>query len=193
LVCKLKRSLYGLKQSPRMWYQKFDAFSLKVGFVRSEEDNYVYLKIIDDQVLIIVLYVDDMLFIGNNKEMIRELKRQLSKSFDMKDLGAAKYILRMDINMDLVHRKLWLSQSKYVDTILQRFNMHDCKPFSIPFLIGTKLKLDMCPTTNDAFEEMSNVPYASVVGSLMYAMVCTRPYIAQAVGVLSKFMFNPSK
>ena len=70
LVCRLKRSLYGLKQSPRMWYQKFDAFALKMGF-RSEDDHCVYFKVIDDQILIIVLYVDDMLFIGNNKAMIR--------------------------------------------------------------------------------------------------------------------------
>ena len=109
LVCRLKRSLYGLKQSPRMWYQKFDAFALNMGFVRSDEDHCVYFKVIDDKILIIVLYVDDMLFIGNNKEMIRELKTQLSGTFDMKDLGAAKYILGMEIIRDQVHIKLWLS------------------------------------------------------------------------------------
>ena len=118
LVCRLKRSLYGLKQSPRMWYQKFDAFELKIGYVRSEEDHCVYIKIIDDQILIIILYVDDM-FIGNNKVMIKELKAQLSSTFEMKDLGDTKYILGMEINRDRGNRKLCLSQNNYVDTILK--------------------------------------------------------------------------
>ena len=71
--------------------------------------------------------------------------------------------------------------------------MHNCKPICIPFPVGTKLSLDMCPNIDDDFEDMSKVPYASVIGNLMYAMVCTRLDIAQAVGVLSKFMSNPGK
>ena len=111
----------------------------------------------------------------------------------MKDLGVAKYILGMEIIRDRIHKKLWLSQSKYVNTILQRFNMQDCKPVNIPFSIGTKLSLDMCPKLDDDIDEIYKVPYASAVGILMYAMVCTRPDIAQAVGVLSRFMSNPGK
>jgi hypothetical protein len=70
LVCKLKKSLYGLKQSPRMWYQKFDTYMLGLGFTRSKEDHYVYFKLIGDHLIYLVLYVDDMLLIGNNKEII---------------------------------------------------------------------------------------------------------------------------
>jgi hypothetical protein len=87
LVCKLKMSLYGLKQSPRMWYQKFDTYILGLGFTRRKEDHCVYFKLIGDHLIYLVLYVDDMLLIGNNKEIIQDVKTQLSSKFDMKYLG----------------------------------------------------------------------------------------------------------
>jgi hypothetical protein len=90
-------------------------------------------------------------------------------------------------------RKLWLNQRKYVETILQRFNMQECKPVRVPIPVGVKLSVDQCPKTQEEEEDMSCVPYASVVGSLMYAMVCTRPDIAHAVGVLSRYMSKPGK
>eukprot|EP00253_Pinus_taeda_P014963 PITA_14963 len=97
LVCKLKKSLYGFKQSPRMWYQKFDTFIRGLGFTRSKADHCVYFKLIADRVIYLVLYVDDMLLVGNDKEIIQDLKTQLSSKFDMKDLGAANYILGMKL------------------------------------------------------------------------------------------------
>eukprot|EP00253_Pinus_taeda_P003016 PITA_03016 len=121
LVCKLKKSLYGLKQSPRMWYQKFDTFIRGLGFTRSKADHCVYFKLIGDHVIYLVLYVDYMLLVGNNKEIIEDLKTQLSSKFDMKDLGSTNYILGMEIKRDRAKRKLWLNQRKYFETILQRF------------------------------------------------------------------------
>jgi hypothetical protein len=193
VVCKLKKSMYGLKQSPRMWYKKFDTYMLGLGFTRSKEDLCVYFKLIGDHLIYLVLYVDDMLLIGNNKEIIQDVKTQLSSKFDMKDLGASNFILGMEIKRDRKKGKLWLNQRKYVKTILQRFNMQECKPIKVPILIGVKLSADQCPKTQEEEEDMSRVPYASVVDSLMYAMVCTRPYIAHAVGVLSKYMSKPGK
>jgi len=109
LVYKLKKSLYGLKQSPRRWYLKFDAFVLSIGFVRSKLDHCVYYKFDGDHILIVALYVDDMLLIGKGKNMISDFKSQLSSQFEMKDLGAARYILGMEIRRDKTNRKLWLS------------------------------------------------------------------------------------
>lgn len=111
----------------------------------------------------------------------------------MKDLGAAKHILGMEIRRDRVNRKLWLGQSKYVNSVLQRFNMQNCRPLSVPFTVGMKLSILDCPTSPLEMEYMSRVPYQSAVGSLMYAMVCTRLDIAQAVGVLSRYMSNPGR
>ena len=80
-----------------MWYQKFDTYIRGLGFTRSKEDHCVYFKLIFDHVIYLVLYVDDMLLIGNEKEIIQDLKTQLFSKFDMKDLGAANYILGMEI------------------------------------------------------------------------------------------------
>jgi len=193
LVCKLKKSLYGLKQSPRMWYQKFDTFTTGLGFTRCKADHCVYFKLIGVHVICLVLYVDDMLLVRNDKEIIQDLKTQLSSKFDMQDLGAENYILGMEIKRDWEKRKLWLNQRKYVETILQRFNMQDSKSVKVPILIDVKLSVEQCPKTQEEEEDMSRVPYASAVGSLMYAMVCTRLDIAHVVGVLSRFMSELGK
>ena len=105
LVCKLNKSLYGLKQSPRMWYQKFDTYILGLGFVRSRDDYCVYSKQVGNHFIYVVLYVDDML-VGNNMDVIKEVKSQLSSKFNMKDLGAAKSILRMEVKRDRANKKL---------------------------------------------------------------------------------------
>jgi hypothetical protein len=106
LVCKLKKSLYGLKQSPRMWYKKFDTYMLGLGFTRSKEDHCVYFKLIGDHLIYSVLYVDDMLLIGNNKEIIEDVKTQFFSKFDMKDLDATNFILGMESKRDQRKRKL---------------------------------------------------------------------------------------
>ena len=90
-------------------------------------------------------------------------------------------------------RKLWLNQRKYIETILHRFNMQECKPVKVPIPVGVRLSAEQCPKTQEEEEDMSHVPYASVVGSLMYAIVCTRPDIAHALGVLSMYMSKPGK
>eukprot|EP00253_Pinus_taeda_P021394 PITA_21394 len=160
---------------------------------RIKADHCVYFKLIGDHVIYLVLYVDDMLLVGNEKEIIQDLKTQLSSKFDMKELGAANYILGMEIKRDLAKRKLWLNQRKYVETILQRFNMQDSKPVKVPIPEGVRLSSQQCPKTQEEEEDMSYVPYASAVGSLMYVMVCSRPDIAHVVGVLRRFMSKLGK
>ncbi|GJU28472.1 retrovirus-related pol polyprotein from transposon TNT 1-94 [Tanacetum coccineum] len=115
------------------------------------------------------------------------------REFEMKDLGPANKILGMQIHRDRVSRKIWLSQKSYVKKILQRFNMQDCKPISTPFPTDVKLSSKMSPSSEKERMEMSRVPYASAVGSLMFAMICTRPDIAHAVGVVSRYMAEPGR
>ncbi|GJW01215.1 retrovirus-related pol polyprotein from transposon TNT 1-94 [Tanacetum coccineum] len=169
LVCRLNKSLYGLKQVPRCWYKRFDSF------IRSLEYNR--------------LHADPC----PNKDRINKLKAQLAREFEMKDLGPANKILGMQIHRDRVSRKIWLSQKSYVKKILQRFNMQDCKPISTPFPTDVKLSSKMSPSSEKERMEMSRVPYASAVGSLMFAMICTRPDIAHAVGVVSRYMAEPGR
>jgi hypothetical protein len=111
----------------------------------------------------------------------------------MKDFGSSNFILGMEIKRDRKKTKLWLNQRTFVETILQRFNMKECKPIKVPIPIGVKLSADQCPKTHEEEEDMSRVPYVSEVGILMYAMVCTRLDIAHAVGVLSRYMSKPGK
>ena len=97
LVCRLKKSLYGLKQSPRQWYKKFDSFMLSDGFKRSDYDRCVYLKTVNGSAIYLLIYVDDMLIAVKDKSEIAKFKAQLNKEFEMKDLGAAKKILGVKI------------------------------------------------------------------------------------------------
>jgi hypothetical protein len=111
----------------------------------------------------------------------------------MKDIDASNFILGMEIKRHRKRRKLWLNQRKYIETILQRFNMQKYKPVKVPIPIGVKLYENQCPKTHEEEEYMSHVPYARAVGSLMYAMVYTRLDIAHAAGVLSKYISKPRK
>ncbi|KAE8701279.1 putative serine-threonine protein kinase, plant-type [Hibiscus syriacus] len=194
LVCRLNKSLYGLKQTPRCWYKRFDSFIMCLGYNILNADLCAYFKRSgDNDFVILLLYAYDMLVVGPNKDHIDELKAQLAREFEMKDLGSANKILGMQIHRDRSNRKIWLSQRNYFKKILSRFNMQDCKPISTPLPINFKLSSSMSPTNEKENMEMSRVPYASAMGSLIFAMICTRPDIAQAVGVVSRYMANPGR
>ena len=178
MVCKLKKSLYGLKQAPRKWYKKFESFMMSQEYKRTFADPCVYVRRFhDDKFIILLLYVDDMLIMGQDADMIQKLKRELSKMFDMKDLGSAKRILGMEILQDKKAGKLWLSQERYIEQMLVRFNMKNSKPVSKPLASHFKLSKRLYPSTKKEKGEMLSIPYTSKVGSLMYAMVCTCPDI----------------
>ncbi|KAE8653948.1 hypothetical protein F3Y22_tig00117056pilonHSYRG00559 [Hibiscus syriacus] len=192
LVCRLKKSLYGLKQSSRQWYKRFDSYMIKIGYNRCEYDCCVYVKSLDDgSFIFLLLYVDDMLIVAKNIDDVIGLKTLLSQEFDMKDLDAAKKILGMEICRDRDSRKLWLSQQGYVEKMLERFAMSSAKPFSTPLVNHFKLSLEQCPKTDKEAKDMEKVPYSNDVGCLMYAMVCTRPDLAHVVSQVCKYMSKP--
>ncbi|KAG8501480.1 hypothetical protein CXB51_003989 [Gossypium anomalum] len=185
-VCLLKKSLYGLKQSPRQWYKRFDSFMTSHDFKRSSFDSCVYFKKNNDGSFVyLLLYVDDMLIAAKDKGEIRKVKAQLSEEFEMKDLGPAKKILGMEILRDRKTSKLYLSQ--------KGFNMRSAKPVSTPLAAHFRLSSALSPQSDDEIEYMSHVPYSSAVGSLMYAMVCSRPDLSYAVSAVSRYMANPGK
>ena len=108
-------------------------------------------------------------------------------------MGPAKQILGMHIVRDWANKLWWLSQEKYVTKVLQRFNVQNAKLVGSTLLRNNKLFEGQCSKTKPEKDEMNKIPYASAVGSLMYAMVCTRPDIAYAIGVVSRFVRNPRK
>ena len=130
-------------------------------------------KFPDGKFLILLLYVDDMLIVGQDASMIGDLKKDLFMAFDMKDLGLAQQILGMEITRDRKAKKLWLSQEKYVERILERFNMKHVKPVGTPLGGHYKLNKKSCLSSMKEKENMASIPYSSAVRSLMYVMVCT--------------------
>ncbi|GJX83280.1 putative RNA-directed DNA polymerase [Tanacetum coccineum] len=181
-------------EAPRQWYKKFESVIGKQGYRKTSSDHCVFFqKFGDDDFIILLLYVDDMLIVGKNIGRIAQLKRDLSKSFSMKDLGPAKQIIGIRIFRDRGAKKLHISQEQYIEKVLCRFNMDKAKVVSSPLTTNFKLTDKDCPSSKKNIEKMDRVPYASAVGSLMYAMVCTRPDLAHAVGVVSRFLSNPGK
>ncbi|KAE8694724.1 hypothetical protein F3Y22_tig00110777pilonHSYRG00394 [Hibiscus syriacus] len=192
LVCRLKKSLYGLKQSPRQWYKRFDSYMNKIGYKRCEYDCCIYVKSLDDgSFIFLLLYVDDMLIVSKND--VIDLKTLLSQEFDMKYISAAKKILGMEIYRDRDSRKLWLSQWGYVGKMLEKFAMSSAKPVSTPLANHFKLSSEQCPKTDKEAEDMAKVSYSNVVGCLMYTMVCTHPDLAHVVSQVCKYMSKPGK
>ena len=173
-VCKLKKSIYGLKQASRQWNIKFHHGVLKDGFKKMEEDHGMYLKHSNNGFLILSLYVDDILLAGNSKEMIDTAQRWLSSNFEMKDIGEASYVLGVKIVRDRAKRLLGLSQETYIKRMLECYHMQDSKPMDTPVDKSLSLSRDMCPKTLEEKEKIFRVPYASAIGSLMYVGIGSR-------------------
>ena len=193
LLCKLNRSIYGLKQASRSWNTCFDQTIKTFGFDQCHDESCVYKKWNGKKVVFLVLYVDDILLIGNCIGMLTSVKDWLSQRFDMKDLGEAAHILGIKLMRNRKKKMIGSSQVLYIDTILNRFNMQGSKKGFLPFRHGIVLYKDQSPKTPEEIESMKAVPYASAVGSLMYAMLCTRPDICFAVGMVSRFQSNPGR
>ncbi|GKD07018.1 retrovirus-related pol polyprotein from transposon TNT 1-94 [Tanacetum coccineum] len=166
------------------------SFMQRAGYKRCAMDHCCYLNKVGLSSIILLLYVDDMLVAGSDMAKIKKLKRQLSQEFEMKDLGPAKQIIGMSIISDKTNGTLRLSQEKYIGNVLEKFNMKDAEARCQPSEDHFKLSKKQAPKTEASRRRMAKVPYALVVGSMMYAMVCTRPNIAHAVGVVSRFMSN---
>ena len=191
LVCRLRKSIYGLKQASRQWYKKFDSVISKFGFTENLVDECIYLKSVGNQFIFLVLYVDDILLASSNLKLLKDTKSFLSSNFDMKDLGEASYVLGIEIKRDRAQKLLGLSQQNYITKVLKRFSMEKCSSGEVPMSKGDKLTKGQSPQNEAEKEIMKTKPYARLVGSLMYAQVCTRPDLAFAVGMLSRFQSNP--
>ena len=185
-VCKLNKALYGLKQSPRVWYETFAIYMEEQGFLPIDADSGVFIHYQNHT--LIALYVDDILVTGPSNDGIHEIKEALKTRFQMSDLGQCKYYLGMTITRDRPNRVIRLGQSAYVQRVLRQFRMDDSVLKATPMETSAKLEpaeADYTPESDFLAE------YQSAVGSLMYAMLGTRPDIAFAVGVVSRFAAKP--
>nr|GEV86776.1 retrotransposon protein, putative, Ty1-copia subclass [Tanacetum cinerariifolium] len=190
-VCKLKRSIYGLKQASRQWNKRFDDEIKKFGFTQNRDEPCVYIKASGGNITFLILYVNDILIMGNSIPMLQSVKTYLGKYFSMKDLGEAAYILEIKIYRDKSKRLIGLCQSAYIEKILKRYCMENSKRGSIPMQEKLKLSKSQGASSHAEMKRMQNVPYASAVGSIMYAVRCTRLDVAFAQNITSRFQQNP--
>ncbi|WVZ07203.1 hypothetical protein V8G54_020549 [Vigna mungo] len=190
LVCKLKKLIYGLKQASRQWYLKFNDSITSYGFIENTVDRCIYIKVSGSKFVILVLYVDDILLAANDIGMLHDAKKFLSNNFEMKDMNEASYVIGIEIFHDRSQGWLSLSQKGYINKVLKRLRMEKCSPGIVPIQKGDKFSQMQCPKNDLERKAMESIPYASVVGSLMYAQTCTRPDISFAVGMLGRYQSN---
>lgn len=180
-VCRLKRSLYGLKQSPRQWNKKFTQFLQDMDLQTSQNDGCIFYR--NDRTLIVAIYVDDGLILASNENDIVEVMTALEDRFEVHSVKATTF-LGFQIEQKGPNEIL-LHQDSYINTILKRFNMIDAKPVDAP-ITTSKLSKDDGPLDE-------TVPYREAIGSLMYAAITTRIDIAYAVNKASRAVEKPTK
>jgi Reverse transcriptase (RNA-dependent DNA polymerase) len=182
LVCKLNKSIYGLKQSPRAWYAKLSHSLLFLHFNKSSADSSMFVKYSNNITTIVLVYVDNIIITGNNEKEINNVKTYLKEKFDIKDLGKLKYFLGIEIAHS--GKGLFLSQRKYTLDLLKETGKLGIKPANTPMDTNNKLE----PESGEPLKDIAQ--YQRLVGKLIYLTV-TRPDIAFAVGTVSQFMHAP--
>ena len=185
LYWKLKKSLYGLKQSGRNWNNMLHAFLTTQDFNQSQSDHCLYTKHDGKSIIIVIVWVDDIIVSSNDNDLIINVKDSFKKRFRMKDLGQISYFL----GIDFIFTKdcISINQSKCITKVLKRFDMLDCKAKSIPCDPSVA---NMSPTDSPKLENPKM--YKEIVGSLIYLMTCTRPDLCYTVSKLSQFMHEPT-
>lgn len=180
-VCRLKKALYGLKQSPRAWFGRFLHAMLKIGYKQSHADHTMFVRREGEKITVLIVYVDDIVVTGNHEAEISQLKSLLAKEFEIKDLGPLKYFLGIEVAQS--KSGIFISQRKYVLDLLAESGMLGCKPANSPIEANHHL-------CGGVGEPADRGRYQRLVGRLIY-LAHTRPDIAYAVSVVSRYMHDP--
>ena len=192
MVSKLKKSLYELKQSSRCWNKEFKEHMESANFKQSTADPCIFTKTEESgEIIIVAVYVDDLIIVTKTNEKMNKIKRNLISKFKMKDLGKLHHCLEITVEYDESRRCLWLHwlhQKSYISAMLEKFGLSQAKTVSTPANLNEKLKRD-----DGTSKLMDPTLYQSMVGSLLYAAIATRPDISQAVGAVSNYCSNPSE
>ena len=173
LVCKLEKSLYGLKQSSRCWNKAFRE-CVKIGFTQASADPCVFIRK-EDTLTIIAVHVDDLMILAKNISEMESLKGSLKLQFKMEDMGQLHYYVGVCIVQDKENKQVFLHQGQYIEKMLKTFGQTEAKPVSTPADLNVKLQKE-----DGDSRPVDAISYQSIVGSLLYAAIATRPDIAQA-------------
>ena len=186
IVWRLKKSLYGLKQAGRVWYKRIRREIESLGFTACASDPCLFYKVEDGKLTLIAVYVDDMILASKALEDLESVKNLLKKSFSITDLGEANWILGIHIERDRGTKQIRLSQEQYIEEVLSKFDQQDARPMVTPMLASQRLVRAEQP-------EVDTRTYQRILGSVMWAMLGTRPDLAFAVGTLSQFSSAPTE
>jgi FtsZ-interacting cell division protein YlmF len=181
-VCKLKKALYGLKQAPLAWYYKLDKYLQDKGFKRGTVDNNLYIKTEGNDLLIVLVYVDDIIFRSNNASLVQWFASAMQSKFEMSMIGELSFFLGLQITQR--SEGIFISQEKYLKEMLKRFQMEDSTPMSTPMVTGCKLSKD------DDSPDVDQISYRSMIGSLLY-ITTSRPDIMHDVGMVGRYQAAP--
>jgi hypothetical protein len=190
-VLRLQKSLYGLKQAGRNWYNLLDKVLQTLGFSKVLCDHSIWVFEKDGIRIIVPVYVDDLTIVSKSRAAIDHLIEELKKHFKLRVIGDTALLLGVKVARERSTRTLKLSQRQYIVDMLERYGFAECSPVSTPMNPGANLSSEHSPSTPEALHMMRNIPYSHAVGSLMYLALCTRPDIAYSVGVLGRFSSNP--
>jgi hypothetical protein len=185
LVCKLKKCIYGLKQSPRCWNTALHNQLTTMEFVQADSDPCVY-RDSGGETFFIGVYVDDIILAGESEKRMKEVKDTLTKKFDIKDMGELHYFLGMKIQLDKTG-DVWIGQPAYAESLLRKFGMSEAKPVSTP--VDTSMKFIQAAEDEQCIDQQV---YQSAIGSLLYLSVATRPDITFAVSNMARFSSKPT-
>jgi hypothetical protein len=181
-VCKMKKALYGLKQAPRAWYHKMDTDLQDKGFKRGIVDSNLYIKTDGNDLLIFLVYVDDIIFSSNNASLVKWFASAMQSEFEMSMIGELSFFIGLQITQR--SEGIFLSQEKYLREMLKRFQMEHYKPMSTPMVTGCKLSKD------DDSPDVDQSSYRSMIGSLLYiTSLC--PDIMHDVGMVGRYQVAP--
>lgn len=184
-VYKLHKALYGLKQAPRAWFSRIEEYFDKEGFEKSENEETLFIKRSKrGNLLIVSVYVDDLIYTGDDDTLMKEFKLSMEKEFDMSDLGKMRYFLGIEVLQ--TNQGIHMSQTKYAMEVLRRFEMEDCNAVRNPMVPGSKVDMD------ENGERIDETFYKQIIGSLMY-ITTTRPDLQFTVSLLSRYMSRPTK
>lgn len=183
-VYKLKKALYGLKQAPRAWYSRIEGYFIKEGFVRCSYEPTLFVKTDGGKILMVSLYVDDLIYTGNDVGMCEKFKNSMKLEFDMTDLGKMKYFLGVEVQQS--SKGIHLCQRKYAKEVLDRFGMGSCNSVKNPMVPGTKLSKE------EGGADVDVTLFKQMVGSLMY-LTATRLYMMYVACLISRYMANPRR
>ena len=188
LVCRLRKSIYGLKQSPRCWNQALDAQLKLMGFMQSTSDPCIYTSTTElNGLFIFAVYVDDILLAEKSQQKIAQVKADLRKRFQLKNMGEIHYFLGVSVMQR--PEEIWIGQPAYTRAVIKKFGMEHCKPANTLVTPGAKLL-----KATEQSEIVDATLYQSAVSSLLYlSSGWTRPNIAFAVSNVARFCSSPTK